>query len=480
MNEVSTAAMAYAMSGFASDGLHVGTSSTNEAGLRNAALNAANLYNIQSPAQLANHATLAGNGTVPQAELHTVANILASCVDSSNTATSASATCSTLFAGATTTGTSSGTRPIDTAGAAINMSHNPGAANVVALWELSSGAVPFLPQLTAAPKDFTVAITYNNIATPGSIAIDALGNAYVPTNSSSSYVTKLSPQGAVLATSATAGSGFHSIAIDPGGNLFVTAQNSNALYAYTSTLGAVTGSPWTSPQMTQPTSVAVDSSGHVYVTNGGNSASVIQKFNNSASSKPSVSFNTSISNGCLTRVTQIAIDPSGYLWAAINSSNAVCRLTPSGGIVFSTGGQPSAPGNIAIDSQGSGWVAAGAQTNLFKFTTNGTASSYGVVNNSNQGGLASPAWVAIDGANSVWVTNTGNAYALSEFNNAGNAISGDAGYQSGTLNNPSFLAIDASGDVWVPNCSGNSVTELIGVATPVVTPLTALKPGTRP
>ena len=74
------------------------------------------------------------------------------------------------------------------------MSNNPGATNVVNLWTLPSGAVPFSPNLTAAPRDFTVAITYNNIATPGSIAIDASGNAYVPTNATSGYVHRtLSP-----------------------------------------------------------------------------------------------------------------------------------------------------------------------------------------------------------------------------------------------------------------------------------------------
>ncbi len=103
MNEVATAAMAYAMSGFATDGLHIGTSSTNLTGLQNATLNAANLYNIQGgplelsgnssagEGQIANQATVAGNGTVPQAELNTLGNILATCVDSANTAGSASA-----------------------------------------------------------------------------------------------------------------------------------------------------------------------------------------------------------------------------------------------------------------------------------------------------------------------------------------------------------------------------------------------------
>jgi sugar lactone lactonase YvrE len=488
INEVATAAMAYALSGFATDSLHIGASIPNKTGLQNAALNAASLYNIEGgPLELsgnsaagegfiANQTTVAGNGAVvPQAELDTLGNILAACVDSANTAATASAACSTLFADATSTGTASGVKPSDTATAAINMAHNPGAANVIALFALSSGVVPFAPQLTSAPNDFTVAITYNNIASPGSIAIDASGNAFVPTNSSSGYVTKLSPAGAVLATSATGGSGFDSIAVAPNGNVVVAASGSNALYQYTSSLDAVTNSPITSPAMASPTSVAADSNGYVYVTDGGNSADTIQKFNSSGS------LSASISNQCLTRVTQIAIDPSDNLWASINSSNAICRVSnPSGNSIFSTGGQPSAPTNVALDSFGNGWAAAGAQTNLFMYSPTGTQNSYGVINNVAQGGLSSPTFIAVDGGNNVWLTNNGNSYALSEFSQSGTAITTSTGYQGGNLNTPSWIAIDASGDVWVPNKGANSVTELIGAATPTVTPLSALQPGVRP
>jgi secreted PhoX family phosphatase len=47
-----------------------------------------------------------------------------------------------------------------------------------------------------------------------------------------------------------------------------------------------------------------------------------------------------------------------------------------------------------------------------------------------------------------------------------------AGYTaSGTLNGPNAIAVDPSGNVWIANNSNNTMTELIGAATPVVTPL---------
>ena len=115
-------------------------------------------------------------------------------------------------------------------------------------------------------------------------------------------------------------------------------------------------------------------------------------------------------------------------------------------------------------------------SNLAGVTPAGSGALYG----SSCDGLSTPTWMAIDGASNLWVTNNGNSYALSEYNDSGNVISPTTGYQGGNLNTPSFIAIDASGDVWVPNKGANSVTELIGAATPVVTPLSALRPGVRP
>ena len=205
MNEVSTAAMAYAIAGFATDSVHIGTSTSNETGLQNAALNAASLYNIQGGRAWNSQATaLQAKASSPTRRPSPATARSFRKRSSTPSATSLQpastrptppprppqpAPCSSPTRPAPAP--ASGVKPIDIATAAINMAHNPGAANVVALLELpSGGTVPFAPQLTSAPNDFTVAITYNNITAPGSIAIDASGNAFVPTNSSSGYVTE--------------------------------------------------------------------------------------------------------------------------------------------------------------------------------------------------------------------------------------------------------------------------------------------------
>jgi hypothetical protein len=137
VNEVSTVAAAYALAGFATDATHVSSSGTAlaQVGIANAFANAANLASLSTGEALTT--TPAGNGAVPQAEINTLANILASCVNTAST-------CSTLMGAATADGTATGTKPKDTATAAINIAHNP-AASYSTLNSLSTLTPIFLP-----------------------------------------------------------------------------------------------------------------------------------------------------------------------------------------------------------------------------------------------------------------------------------------------------------------------------------------------
>ena len=67
----------------------------------------------------------------------------------------------------------------DTATAALNIAHNPGA-NVATLFGLQTADSPFQPPLptTPLPNDFTIAVSYSGAGmnSPVPIAIDAAGN----------------------------------------------------------------------------------------------------------------------------------------------------------------------------------------------------------------------------------------------------------------------------------------------------------------
>jgi len=149
VNEVTTVAAAYAMVGIAKEATHAVSPLGASIGMANAA-------------DLANIATGVANSAlpsrpeiqVPQTKIHTLANILSACINSSSPT---SISCSALFSNARSNGTS-GTTPDDTATAAINIARNP-HANIAALYSLQPRlSAPFLPALESAPEDFDLSV----------------------------------------------------------------------------------------------------------------------------------------------------------------------------------------------------------------------------------------------------------------------------------------------------------------------------------
>src|ERR1035437_1219782 len=281
VNEVTTIAAAYTMAPYAADATHVSSSGTAlaQVGIANAFANAANLVTLSTGVALAT--SLAGNGTAPQAEINTLASILAACIDSGSPT---AASCTLLFNNAISGG-SSGTTPTETATAAINIAHNP-AFNSTSLFNIPGASPPYAPGLGAGPNDFTVAISFagGGLNGPQGIAIDGSGNAWV-TNFSGNSVTKLSSLGAVL-----------------------------------SPAGGYTGNG-----LNNPFGIAIDGSGNAWVANYGNS-SVTEI--TSAGTFPSGA--TGYTAGGLNHPRGIAIDGLGNVWVANYGSNSVTKLTSAG------------------------------------------------------------------------------------------------------------------------------------------------------
>jgi hypothetical protein len=556
MNEVSTVALAYAMAGFGPDGLDIGTDTSTAAtltapgiiGIQNAAANAGNLYDIQGAyvssvydgeGHIANPTTLAGsqNGTVPQAELDTLGNILAACVDSGNTYNPANGTgtesiaCTKLFSGASSNGgNSGGTVAPNTATAAFNIAHNPMTAGVVNLYNLPTGAVPFTPNLSAQPNDFTVGIVYSStanatsgasatasLASPTAVAIDSSGNAYVSasTSGSVSTITKLSALGKSMATS-TAATGatvpgyMDFLALDQAGNVWATTTGTSV--GSQSTSGTVlkfnnglTTVSQVSNTVYAPTSIAIDTNNNVFVTQnntaGGNIGSFAEFAGGGTVQTPVAS-----GSGCAPRATSVTVNTingNEYLWTATNDSNSYCIVPVPGGTTVSSSNLSNTY-NVSLDSNGFGWFGNHNQTNVYKLSSSGTLTAEGKGTGNNQNnyiaGLYDPAWSAIDGAGDVFIVNdNGTHSSVSELSNAGVAIScplcstqgnSSYGYQPGNVSAVTAstlqgfymgnIAIDPSGDAWVANYSGNTILEIIGVGYPVVTPLSSEKYGLKP
>ena len=478
VNEVSTIATAYAISGFATDATHVSssTSTSGQTGIANAFTAITNLEAVSTGAALATTpAANGGNGIVPQAEIDTLANILAGCINSTG---SGSSGCTTLLGTATN---SSGAEPADTATAAINIAHSSGA-NTSALYGLATASAPFQPTLTGPPNDFTIAINYTGggLSYPQAVAIDASGNVWVQ-NGSANSVSLFSPVGAALSgSSGFTGAGINepaSIAVDTAGHAWVADAGSNSLSELSYSGGAISGSSvYSGSNLNSPAGIAIDGSNNVWVANYGNNT--LSEFNSSGSPTTVTSAGAAGLNG----PDFLAIEPAGsVLWATDigGSANTLSRYGVISGTNVSyavTGGGISAPYGIAIDAGGNAWVPDLTTNQLSEVSSAGEVVSGSPYSG---GGLNRPQGIAIDGAGNIWVGNNGGN-SISEFGSSGIAITGSSGLKGGGLSQPVAIAIDGSGNLWAPNntLTGNSITEFVGLATPVVTPLATNLEGT--
>jgi streptogramin lyase len=469
VNEVSTVAAAYAMAGFATDAMHVSSSGTAlaQVGVANAFANAGNLVTLATGVALAT--TPAGNGAVPQAEINTLANVLASCVN-------ASASCDTLFATATADGTTTGTKATDTASAAINIVHSPGA-NVAALYGLATGITTFGPALTAQPNDFTIAINFAGVGPYGivGITIDGSGDVWIEYSPGNALIKFSSSGAAISGPNGYPAGGLNNsdygVAIDRSGNVWAANVNSGTISEFTSSGTQISGSGgYIGGGLVSPYSLAIDGLGNLWAVNRTN----LSELNSLGAAISGTSGYTG--GGLNVDPGVIAIDGSGNVWVT-NYYNSLAKFGPSGAAISGssgyTGGGLSDPLGIAIDGSGNVWIANASGGGIIKFNSSGISVSG--PSGYTGGGLNVPYGIAVDGSGDIWVTNaSGNS--ISAFNSSGIAISGSSGYTRSGLNGPRGIALDGSGNVWVT--SGGGVVEFIGVATPVITPICAGLPAT--
>jgi hypothetical protein len=525
ISEVTTVAAAYALAPFASISgttTNIGTSSSNLLGITNALGPATNLADTTTGN--AKGATSIPGIVLPTAEINTLANILAACVNN-NATRLVSTNCATLFSAATPPG---GVAPTDTFQAAIDIALNPGN-NAAALFGLVTPSAPFQPTLSTAPTDFAVGIQYNGgpIANSGGgvfgIDIDALGNAWVTVIGRGTVpdnITEISPAGAIL----SGPNGYLSGSLNNPWGIAIDNSNNAWIGNYTPTqdiavlpLSGTGATFYTSGSVVYPVTIAVDNrTTTAWIGNfGGGAGTGTTVSHITAAGVDATGSPYGSQNGPL----GVAIDNTGNIWVA-NSDNAgpgngnLTKFTPPivpgnahTSQIFDTG-VGTYPFGVAIDNSGNVWV--GEVAGVDEFSNSGTHLS--PVGGWPQNVTTAPEAVIIDGLGRAWVSNvaldangsilaTPGYGSVTAFSPIGTLISNVStptsagnflGYTAaGTITQlplATGMKIDPSGNLWITG--GNrlgkpqAVTELIGIAAPVITPLSVAsstgKLGTRP
>jgi hypothetical protein len=460
MNEVTTAAAAWALAQFIGADAAIGASATNATGLRNAFLTAANLADTSK-------GTAPGPGLPPNTELETAKlNTLAAAMWTCNQPVSSTA-CAKLFSAVTV----ANNEPADTLDAALSVIRNPGANPAAVFANVASS--PFAPVLSTAPHDWTLSATFGTCSSgcgglnlPGSLAIDSTGNVWVA-NYFGGAASEFSNTGTPASADGYAATGLQEsfgIAVDGQDSTWITSENGNSTGSVThlSSSGAnLSGSGYSGGGIYYPVAVAATSGGQIWVADYANSAATLL-----AGDGMAISGSSGYAPGALPFTTAVAIDGNQNGWFAYQGG--VAMVTQTG--VVSSYACCNVPAGIALDASGNVWVADYEASKVVKLGSGGT-----IMGKTASGGVNTPVGIAVDGSGNVWTANY-RTNTVSELSGATlQAVSPAAGYGLGaSLYGPFGLGVDASGNVWISNAYGNTLTELIGAAGPVKTPVLGL------
>jgi streptogramin lyase len=359
--------------------------------------------------------------------------------------------------------------------AAMNIAKSP-AANVAAIYALGSGSTAYLPALSAAPADWTMFSTYSGsgLNGPTSVSIDSQGQVWVANYFA--VASLFTNAGVPVFSSGLMGDGLlnsYGGAVDVNDTMWVANEESSS--ALNGGLGSVTllassgGSPaqYSGGGLNFPIAVAFDTSGVAWVVDYGNSHVTLLSANGSPLSGAS-----GYTAANLEFPSAVATDSKCNAYVANQSSNTITRVLADGSS-FTDFVVGQGATSVAIDSADNVWSA-----NFYANSVGLVSPDGKVLSGSGYtgGGLNAPRGVAVDGAGNAWVVSE-HGSSLAEFASASSATPGallspGAGWAADAeLAEPYTLAIDAAGNIWVSNNGNDTLTEFIGLATPVKTPL---------
>ena len=308
----------------------------------------------------------------------------------------------TTLAGSTSSGSSDGTGSSASfnqpTGVAVDSSGNVYVAdkgNNLIRKITSAGAVTtFAGDGNAASSDGTG--TTASFDTPTGVAVDTSGNVYVAEYSSTGNIRMITPGGAVSTLANVVGA--YGITIDNNGRIYVADRDHHNIWVgtianLTSTLTVLAGDgnsgyiddTGSLAEFYQPTGVAVDGSGNVYVADSRNH--IVRKVTSTgvvttlAGSNSQGSSNGTGTSASFSKPTGVAVGTSGNVYVA-EFSNHMIRVVTSSGVVTTLAGSTSSgssdgtgssatfnqPTGVAVDTSGNVYVADSGNNMIRKIT----------------------------------------------------------------------------------------------------------------
>ncbi len=163
--------------------------------------------------------------------------------------------------------------------------------------------------------------------------------------------------------------------------------------------------------------------------------------------------------------SSVALDSSGNVWIADFSNNRVQKFSPSGVYVASYGTEGAGevqfkgPWGLAIDGAGNLYISDSGNCRIEEISSAGAfVRSFGSCGSGN-GQLSSPSGVALDPEGDVWVADTGNN-RLEAFSPTGTYLRtvGSVGTGNGQFKSPRSIAFVGS-NLYVTDAANNRVQE---------------------
>ena len=167
---------------------------------------------------------------------------------------------------------------------------------------------------------------------------------------------------------------------------------------------------------------------------------------------------TGNADGQFNNPTGIAVDNSGNIYVADSNNNRIQKFNSNGTFITKWGIPNIYPEGIAIDSMGNIYITDTANHNVQKFNSNGTFIKKWGMQGTQYGQFLYPTGIAVDTTNNIYVADANN-FRIQKFNSDGTFITkwGSSGSGDGQFNNPSGIAVDTAGNVYVADSNNNRI-----------------------